>query len=100
MLFIQGDLTNEEEALAWLVKAIEPPVAMNLKKPEAPEKKLEAPSKKPAAEPKPKPDPKPAKKPTAAEEEVVKPKQPKKSDPKPDIAAPRKAVADPKPQGT
>ena len=103
-MFIQGDLTNEEEALAWLVKAIEPPVAMNLKKPEAPEKKLEAPSKKPAAEPKPKPDSKPAKKPAekpaAAEEEVLKPKEPKKSAPKPDVAAPRKAVADPKPQGT
>ena len=72
---------------------------MNLKKPEATEKKPEAPAKKPAAEPKPKPDPKPAKKPAAAEDEVVKPKQPKKSEPKPDIAAPRKAVADPKPQG-
>ena len=96
-MFIQGDLTNEEKALAWLVKTIEPPVAMNLKKPEAPEKK-------PVAEPKPKPDSKPAKKPAekpaAAEEEVLKPKEPKKSAPKPDVAAPRKAVADPKPQGT
>ena len=48
---ISGDLTNEEEALAWLVKAIEPPKALNLKKPEFLEKKPEEPENPEANQP-------------------------------------------------
>ena len=86
-------MTNEEDALAWLVKAIEPPKALNLKKPEAPQKKTE-----PVEEPASKPDTKPAEK-TAPETEPVKTKGPKKSPPKLDVSVQREAVADPKPQG-
>ena len=86
-------MTNEEEALAWLVKAIEPPKALNLKKPEVPEKKPET-TKKTA----PKPDTEPVEK-AAPEAEPVKPKASKKSAPKPDVTLQREAVADPRPQG-
>ena len=82
-------MTNEEDALAWLVKAIEPPKALNLKKPEAAQKKTEA-VEEPAS--------KPAEK-TAPETEPVKTKEPKKSPPKLDVSVQREAVADPKPQG-
>ena len=77
----EGDLTIEETVLEWLIKATEdePPIAMNLKKPETPkteEKPKEAPK---AEEPKPK----------------IKKEEPKKEP----VAAQRSTqVKDPKPK--